>query len=200
MIVVGIAGGSASGKTCLAEALAAALGEDALHLSHDRYYHPLPEAWRVRPDDFDFDHPDALETTLLLEHLDALRAGLAVDAPVYAFDRHDRVGTERVRPRPVVLVDGLLVLAEPDLRARFDLPVFVDTPHDDRRSRRISRDIRERGRTEEEAVTRFARHVAPTHDALVEPSRAHAALVVDGRRPLDALVAEVRAALRGRLG
>lgn len=200
MIVVGIAGGSASGKTWLAEGLTRALGNRAVLLSHDRYYRPLPAAHRACPDAYDFDHPDALETSLLVEHLTALRSNRPVLAPRYAFHLHDRVGEARVEPREVVVVDGLLVLAEPALRETFDLTVYVDAPHEVRRARRVERDVRERGRSPEEAAQRFDRHVAPTHARLVEPSRTWAELVVDGRDPLGGLVAQVHEAVRSRLG
>jgi uridine kinase len=198
--VVGVAGGSGSGKTSLADDLRAALGERCVVLAHDAYYRPLPDAWRARADDWNFDTPDAIDTALLVRHLGALRAGRDIEVPTYAFEVHDRVGSRTVSGAPIVVVEGVLLLAEPALVAALDLRVFVDTPEDVRLQRRLTRDVEHRGRTPESVRVRFDRWVRPMHARHVEPSRRYADLVLDGRDPRDANVARVLARLPLPLG
>lgn len=194
--VLGVSGGSASGKTWLSQALLAAFGpRTCVHIAHDDYYLPLPEAFRHRPGDYNFDAPSSLETDLLVDHLDALLAGRPVQVPTYAFDVHDRVGVHTVHPGPLVLLEGILLLTDPRIRERLDLAVFVDAPTDVRRERRVHRDVHERGRQEAWVRDRFARHVEPMHQRHVEPTRAHADLVVDGTQALAHAVAAVIARL-----
>jgi len=180
--VVGVAGGTASGKTTLTRRAAEALG--AVVLTHDRYYHDAAD-----PLHHDFDHPDALDTALLVQHLAALRAGVAIDAPVYDFATHSRTHvTERVAPAPLLFVEGILVLAEPSLVAGFDLCVYVHCDDDVRLGRRIRRDTHERGRTWDDVLRQWFATVRPAHKAFVEPSRRHAALVLDGEGSIEAEV------------
>lgn len=191
-VVVGIAGGSASGKSSLARRLQEFLGDRCLLLLHDRYYHPLPDHLRERPLDYNFDHPEALETERLITHLRSLRSGQPVRLPIYDFARHDRAGhTDPVAPREVILVEGILVLADDGLRDEFDHRIFVSTPSDVRLVRRIRRDVAERGREVDEVLAQYERTVRPMHRRYVEPSREHADLVVDGTQPLQRSVAQV---------
>ncbi len=180
ILVVGIAGGSASGKTTVVERLVDRLGADtSLVIAHDRYYRDqsaIPSEARAT---LNFDHPDALDTDLLVSHLQSLRAGLPVDVPVYDFSRHAReTHVERVDPRPVILVEGVLVLADSRLRDACDLRVFVETDEDTRYSRRLKRDVADRGRTVESVRSQYAATVLPMHLQFVEPSRRYADLVV----------------------
>lgn len=185
--VVGIAGGSASGKTTLAELAAARTG--AALVTHDRYY-------RDADAHTNFDHPDALDTAALVAHLDALREGLPVELPVYHFPTHKRLPvTERLEPRPIVVVEGILVLSSAELRRRFDLTVFVRAAADVRLIRRLRRDIAERGRDMESILGQYLRTVRPMHDAHVEPSAAHAQLVLDGEGELEAELQRLFSAL-----
>jgi uridine kinase len=187
--VIGIAGASGSGKTSLARALVAALGPGrSTPLSHDDYYRPLTPAQRAAVHQHDFDAPSALDNALLAAHLDALRRGQDVDVPVYAFDVHDRVGARAVPARDVIVVDGILLLAVPELRAALDLAVFVETPLELCLSRRVARDVAERGRTPEGVHAQWAATVAPAWERHVAPSRSHAHVVVDGTKPLDGAV------------
>jgi len=191
-VVLGLAGGTASGKTTAARALLDRLGDQALLLTHDRYYRSLPDGHD--PAGWNFDHPDALETELLAAHLDELLAGREVAVPRYAFDHHRRAHRSEwttVRPRPVVVVEGILVLADEGLRTRMHQRVFVHAPRDVRLVRRIRRDVAERGREVSQVLEQYMRTVRPMHERWVEPSRAHAHHVLDGTRPVDELVAEL---------
>jgi uridine kinase len=179
-LVIGIGGGSGSGKTTIARALIREIGEQACALIlHDAYYRDLshlPYEERTRQN---FDHPDSLETELLIEHLRQLLAGKAIDKPLYDFTKHSRrERTERVEPRPVLLVEGVLVLTNEPLRELFDLKIYVDTDADLRLMRRLQRDIRERGRTIDSVFEQYLGTVRPMHVQHVEPTRAFADLVI----------------------
>ncbi len=180
MLVIGIAGGTGSGKTTVAQAIVNRLGAPNVSLiSQDSYYldrSDLPFSERAS---LNYDHPDAFENSLLVSHLRALKTGRAVDVPVYDFSQHLRqASTVHVRPRPVVVVEGILVLADEGLRSMFDIKVFVDTDPDVRVLRRITRDIEERGRTLESVHRQYLETVKPMHDAFVEPSKRYADIIV----------------------
>ncbi len=187
MRLVVIAGGTASGKSTAARTAAARIPNSVL-IAHDRYYHDIPE-----PRGHNFDHPESLDTALLVDHLRTLRAGQPAALPVYDFATHSRTAeTERIDPAPVVIVEGILTLAHGPLAALADLRVFVDTPDDVRLVRRIRRDIRERGRTVESVLDQYMGTVRPMHEQFVAPSRAVADVVLCGNIPpelvADALV------------
>lgn len=197
---LGIAGGSASGKSWLSRHLLASMGPDqAAHIAHDDYYLPLPAHLHDRPGDHNFDHPTALETSLLVAHVLALREGVPVPVPSYDFATHSRVGVHTVTARPVVVIEGILLFTHPALRELLDLRVFVHAPVEVRRKRRVARDIVERGREPAWVHDRFDRHVEPMHQAHVEPTRACAHLEVDGCAPLDHSADRVLRHLRDRL-
>lgn len=196
-VVVGIAGGSGSGKTALARALAAALGEDrALLLSQDAYYRDLshlPLAKRARAN---FDEPAALDAGLLARHLAALRRGEAVSRPAYDFVTHARLAaTVRADPRPFLVLDGTLVLSIGEVAAELDFAVFVDLEDGKRLARRLARDVARRGRSAAGVRAQWAATVRPMHALHVEPGRARADLVVRGDAPLAESVARVVACL-----
>jgi uridine kinase len=194
-IILGMAGGTASGKTTAAIALAEALGPDCLLVFHDRYYLPLPPAFLHNPGAFNFDHPESLDTSRLEADLDELAGGRSVRMPVYDFSRHDRLSPDQwedVHPRRVIVVEGFLVLAESGLAKRLTHRVFVDAPADLRLARRIRRDMAERGRTVESVLDQYERTVRPMHLQFVEPSRQTADLVVDGLSPVASVVAAIR--------
>jgi uridine kinase len=201
-VFVGLAGGTGAGKTALGDALARAVGaRSVLRIPHDAYYRDHPDLSSDERDALNFDHPDALETELLVAHLAALRAGGAIALPVYDFARHRRTSASRmVRPRPLVLVEGILVLSDPALRACLDLAVFVDAPETLRLERRIARDVAERGRSASSVREQFAKTVAPMHAEFVAPSRAFAGLCIDNdgalSRALEPLFERVRSLLR----
>ena len=176
--VIGIAGGSGSGKSTIVHRVtASAYGSDVVVLPHDAYY--LGHARTPDSARGNYDHPDSLDNALFVEHLDALRRGEPVEQPVYDFATHSRTGrTIRTEPRPVVIAEGLLLLAVPEILPRLDLRVFVHTPAEERLMRRLERDVRERGRTHASVIEQFRGTVRPMHDQFVEPSRVHAHLVV----------------------
>lgn len=179
VFVLGVAGGSGSGKTTLVDRLLAMVGPERVAcLHHDSYYRPLDGA---DPASWNFDHPDALETDLLVEHLLALKAGRPVEVPLYDFATHSRrPETRAVAPGPVVLVEGILILADPRVRQELDLAVFVDAEADLRLLRRLRRDVRERGRSWESVLEQYEQFVRPMHERFVEPSRRVADVIVPG--------------------
>ena len=185
--MVGVVGGSGAGKTTLVRGLVDRLGSDASVLWFDEYYHDLVHLDPAERAVVNFDHPDSLDVDLLVAHMAALLAGRPAEVPVYDFSTHTRTGRTRlVQPGPVVVVDGILVLAFPAIRERLDVSVFVEAPAEVRLTRRLDRDVRERGRTPESVRAQFAATVAPMHEAFVSPCRAFADLVLDGQGDLSA--------------
>ena len=187
--IIGIAGGSASGKTTIARRVAEDLGDRCVLVPHDAYYHPLPASYRGREHAWNFDEPASLDTALLIEHLRELRAGRPVAVPRYDFARHDRIGSYTLQPRPVVLVEGILVLADAALRDHLDHRVFVHADEPTRLGRRIRRDAAERGRDMDDVLGQYFTTVRPMHDLWVEPSRAWASVEIDGAGDVDLSVA-----------
>ena len=179
-LVIGIAGGSGSGKTTVQRRIVDACGpEHIVVLDHDAYYKDLGGLPLDERAAFNFDHPDALETDLMVRHVDALLRGETIEKPVYDFTTHTRTArTERVDPRPVIIIDGILVLAEPELRRRMDIKLFVDAPDDVRLIRRIYRDLHERGRSIESILAQYERTVRPMHLEFVEPSKRTADVII----------------------
>ena len=181
VFIIGIAGGSASGKSTIASAILDKVGSERItHLRHDSYYKSIDELpIDEHLGEINFDHPDALDTDLLIEHIRQLQLGQAVAVPIYDFV-HDRRSSEtwRAEPHPIILVEGILVLAEPALREMFDVKIFVDTPSDVRFIRRLKRDIAERGRTTESVIEQYMRTVRPMHLAFVEPSKVYADVII----------------------
>jgi uridine kinase len=188
-----MAGGTASGKTTIAACLAERL-PGVLQIGHDRYYRSVSH-----PEGHDFDAPAALESDLLAWHLQQLQLGRPVKLPVYDYARHQRLAFgERVLPQPVIVVDGILVLAEARLVELFHLKVWVEAPADLRLIRRIRRDALERGRSLESVLLQYEGTVRPSHLGYVEPQRALADLVLDGEAPVEGQVERLIAAI-GRI-
>lgn len=179
-VCIGIAGGSGSGKTTVLKRIVKAIGSDRIAiLDHDAYYRDLSHLDPEERSSFNFDHPDALETELMRAHLDTLLNGNVVEKPVYDFKRHCRVDeTTTVKPRPVVIVEGILVLAEPSLESSMDIKIYVDTADDVRLMRRIRRDLEERGRTIKEVLSQYESTVRPMHLEFVEPSKRKADVII----------------------
>lgn len=192
--VIGIGGGTGSGKTTLTKRLKERLGSAVTVLSYDNYYksHPdMPYDERVR---LNYDHPSAFDTELLVEHLAALRRGETIAAPVYDFKQHDRSDeTMLIAPTGVILVEGILILADERLRSQMDVKIYVDTDADVRILRRVVRDVKQRGRSLESVVTQYLTTVKPMHEQYVEPSRRYADIIVpEGGRNAVALDMLVR--------
>lgn len=179
-VVLGIAGGSGSGKTTVLQRIIEQFGSDPIAiLDHDAYYQDLSHLSPEERSQFNFDHPDALETDLMREHLDRLIAGKAVEKPVYDFTTHTRRDeTETVESRPVIIIEGILVLAEPLLEERMDIKIYVDAADDIRLMRRIRRDMQERGRSIEGILRQYERTVRPMHLEFVEPSKREADIII----------------------
>ena len=180
VLLVGIAGGTASGKTTLARRVLDHI-PDAVLIGHDRYYHTVPDPAR-----HNYDEPSALDSDLLARHLDILAAGGEAAIPSYDFTKHRRKPErEIVRASRVVLVEGILVLAEPQLRERFGFKVWVEAPEEVRLERRIRRDQLERGRSVQSIMAQYQSTVRPSHLRWVQPSARHADLVLDGTAPVE---------------
>ncbi len=179
-VVIGIAGGTGSGKTTVANVILDRVGADRIaFLPHDAYYKDLRDLPRAQRQIVNFDHPDSLETSLMVEHLKTLLRWEPVEIPVYDFTRHVRTEkTELVEPQPVILVEGILIFAEPELIPLFDVKIFVETPPDIRFIRRLERDIVERGRTVESVINQYQTTVRPMHIEFVEPSRRYADVII----------------------
>lgn len=184
--IVGIAGGSGSGKTTVTAALMERLGTMATLLQQDWYYRDQSALSPEERAALNYDHPDAQETDLLVTHLEALRAGLPVEAPQYDFATHTRRrDTVTVSPCPWLVVEGINALAHAGLRAHCDLTVYVDAPADIRFIRRLRRDVAERGRTAESVITQYLDQVRPMHELYVEPCKHVADLVLSGEVPVE---------------
>lgn len=179
-MVLGVAGGTGSGKTSVAEAILSTVGRERIaFLAQDNYYRDVDWAGPSEILAHNFDHPNALDSELLVEHLRDLKHGRAVELPVYDFVRHRRTGrTVRIEPRPVVLVEGILLFAEPAVRELLDFKVFVDTDADVRLVRRIRRDLTERGRDVADVLRQYMTTVRPMHLEFVEPSKRWADVIV----------------------
>lgn len=199
--VLGIAGGTGSGKTTIADRIASALGDAVARLDHDSYYKAQPDSSLEERQQTNYDHPSALDNALLLEHIDALRAGRPIDKPRYDFCQHQRMlETDRVEPRPVILVEGILTLAIPELLKAFDVKIFVDTAADIRLMRRIRRDLELRGRSFADIRHQYYATVRPMHMAFIEPSKQHADIIIpEGGKNMiavDMVVGHLREVLR----
>jgi len=179
ILVIGIAGGTGSGKTTLMNNLIEKFSEDVTILSHDNYYKRHDELTYEERCKLNYDEPAALETDLMARHLDKLRNGEAIDCPVYDFTRHNRSNqTIRIVPKKVIIVEGILIFENKELRDLMDVRIFVDTDADVRLCRRILRDVEKRGRSLESVLTQYQTTVKPMHEMYVEPSKKHANIIV----------------------
>ena len=179
ILVIGIAGGTGSGKTTLMNNLIEKFSEDVTILSHDNYYKRHDELTYEERCKLNYDEPAALETDLMARHLDKLRSGKAIDCPVYDFTQHNRSSeTIRIVPKKVIIVEGILIFENKDLRDLMDVRIFVDTDADVRLCRRILRDVEKRGRSLESVLTQYQTTVKPMHEMYVEPSKKFADIIV----------------------
>ena len=202
-LVIGIAGGSGSGKTTVAQTILQRVGPDRISfLQHDAYYKDLSGLPPIQRAEVNFDHPNSLENELLIKHILQLKKGQAVEVPIYDFSSHSRTDrTFTVQPRSVILVDGILIFAELSLRDLFDVKIFVDTDSDLRFIRRLQRDIAERGRTTESVVRQYMSTVRPMHLDFVEPSKRYADVIIPeggfNAAALDMVVARIETMTQG---
>ncbi len=205
MFVVGIAGGTGSGKTTIAEVLLDSVGRDQIaYLPHDAYYRdqkemPLEERAKVN-----YDHPDSLETDLLIQHIQQLKVEREIELPVYDFKNHSRkIETIHIEPKPVILVEGILIFVEEELRDLFDIKIYVDTDADIRFIRRLRRDLEERGRSVDSVIEQYLKTVRPMHLEFVEKSKRYADIIVpEGGLnvvALDMVIARLQSLLDGEL-
>ncbi|WP_432627567.1 uridine kinase [Brotaphodocola sp.] len=179
-ILIGIAGGTGSGKSTFTNRLKDRFGDDIDVIYHDNYYRRQDDVPMEVRQKRNYDHPDALETDLLVEHLKQLKAGQAVDGPVYDYTMHNRSEkTLHIEPRRIIIVEGILLLADRRLRDMFDIKIYVEADADERILRRIVRDVEERGRSLENIVEQYLTTVKPMHYLYVEPTRAKADLVIN---------------------
>jgi uridine kinase len=201
-LVIGIAGGTGSGKTTVADYILQAVGpENISFLPHDAYYRELEGLSQAERAKVNFDHPSSLETELLIDHINQLKAGNIIQLPHYDFRTHTRTGDSTpVIPHQILVIEGILIFAEPELRKLFDLLIYVDTDADIRFIRRLRRDIEERGRTTESVIRQYLETVRPMHLEFVEPSKRYAHVIIPeggyNTVALDLIVARIQAMLQ----
>ena len=198
-MIIGICGGTGSGKTTVALKILDAVRDRVVYIQHDHYYKDLSHLPLEERRKLNFDHPDALDTDLLVEHLKQLRAGQAIERPVYDFTVHARKPeTMRISPKPATLVEGILIFEHAVLRSLMDIKIFVDTDADIRLIRRMRRDLSERGRTVESVMEQYEKTVRPMHLEFVEPSKRYADLIIpEGFNPVgvDLVVEKIKGML-----
>jgi uridine kinase len=200
-VIIGVAGGSGSGKTTVVREIIRKLGKQQVTvIHHDSYYRDVSELTFEERTRINYDHPNSLETPLLVEHLNGLKMGMPAQVPVYDFADHNRTGeTVTAQARKVVIVDGLLILWDADLRAMMDIKVYVDTDADLRFIRRLTRDIHERGRSADSVIEQYTTTVRPMHLEFVEPSKRYADVIIpDGgfnKVGVDMLLTKIKSVL-----
>lgn len=201
-ILIGIAGGTGSGKTTLANKLIDCFGDDEVSLlRHDNYYKRHDEMPFEERTKLNYDHPDAFDTELLCRHIRMLKEGKSVEEPIYDYTVHNRSDkTITVHPAPVIILEGILIFADPELCDLMDIKVFVDTDADVRILRRISRDVKERGRSLDSVINQYLTTVKPMHEQFVEPSKRKADIIIpqggENQVALDMLIQRIRHQLR----
>ena len=200
-LIIGIAGGTGSGKTTVANVILERVGKEHIaYLPHDAYYRELSDLPPDQKAAVNFDHPDSLETELMIENIKKLKNGQSVELPIYDFSTHSRTGkTIRVYPQRVIIVEGILIFAVPELRKLFDVKLFVDTNADVRFIRRLQRDISERGRTTEMVIHQYLTTVRPMHLEFAEPSKRYANVIIPegglNAVAMDMVIARIEALL-----
>jgi uridine kinase len=204
-LIIGISGGTGSGKTTVANRILESVqASEVVFIQQDSYYRNLKDLPLDYQHVANFDHPDALDNDLLVNHIRKLRAGESVELPIYDFRTHTRANeTRSVEPRPIVIVEGILIFADPRLLEQMDIKVFVDTPDDIRFIRRLRRDLDERGRTVESVIEQYVGTVRPMHMQFVEPSKRYADVIIpEGGHNLvsiDLISGKIRERLAGAL-
>jgi len=201
-LVIGIAGGTGSGKTTIADYILETVGPEKIaFLPHDAYYRDLSDLSQEERSQVNFDHPSSLETELLIEHVQNLRNQETIQLPSYDFKTHTRTqATIPIKPQAIILIEGILIFAEPELRKLFDLKIYVDTDADIRFIRRLKRDIDERERTTQSVINQYLDTVRPMHLEFVEPSKRYASVIIPeggyNHVALDLIVARIESMLQ----
>ena len=200
--VLGVAGGSASGKTTIIKKLQDYFGKDIAVISHDAYYKAHPDMSFEERSQLNYDHPDSFESDMMAEDVRKLIKGYAIDMPVYDYVNHNRSSeTIRIEPKPVIVMEGILILENTELRDLMDIKIFVDTDADERLMRRIQRDMIERGRSIESIIEQYSKTVKPMHEEFVEPSKKHADIIIprggENAAGLDMLITYMTKKLHG---
>ena len=204
-LVIGMAGGTGSGKTTVTKAILAHLDEERVAvLQHDSYYKDISTYEGLTPDRINFDHPDSLETELLVQHIKDLKVGRSIEQPLYNFATHQRMKeTKKVEPREIIIVDGILLLVDKSLRDLFDIKIFLDTDGDERLIRRIRRDILERVRSVDSIMNQYMNTVKPMHLEFVEPSKHWADVIIprgaENTVAIDMVVTKIKSMLREKV-
>jgi uridine kinase len=205
-VTIGVAGGTGSGKTTVSNAILEGVGERHIaYLPHDAYYKNLADIPRADVEIVNFDHPNSLETSLMVEHIQQLQQGQAVDIPIYEFSTHSRsTRTQHIEPQPIILIEGILIFAEASLRDVFDIRIFVDADADIRFIRRLQRDVAERGRSVDSVIHQYLSTVRPMHLEFVEPSKRYADVIIPeggyNRVAVDMVADRIRSMIRARDG
>ncbi|MDB9911526.1 uridine kinase [Flavobacteriaceae bacterium] len=201
MLIIGIAGGTGCGKTTVVEQIIAQLPVDEVCvISQDSYYKDTSELSYQERVKINFDHPNSIDFDLLLQHLKALRDGASFEQPVYSFVEHNRTGeTITTHPKKVVIVEGILILTQPEIRAMFDVNVFVHADSDERLIRRLKRDISERGRNIDEVLTRYQTTLKPMHQQFIEPTKEFADIIIPTNKHNTVAVDLIRTIISERL-
>lgn len=201
MLIIGIAGGTGSGKTTVVHQIMNELPETEVGIiSQDHYYKETSDLTLDERTKINFDHPRSIDFELLVQHLKDLKEGKAVDQPVYSFVKHNRTGdTIHTLPRKVMIVEGILILTNPELRDLFDIKIFVHADSDERLIRRLKRDIAERGRDMEEVLNRYQTTLKPMHEQFIEPSKAYADIIIPNDKYNTVAIDVVRAVINQRI-
>jgi len=201
MLIIGIAGGTGSGKTTVVHQIMNELPETEVGIiSQDSYYKETHDLSLDERSKINFDHPRAIDFDLLVQHLKDLKNGKAIDQPVYSFVKHNRTGdTIHTHPRKVMIVEGILILTNPELREMFDIKIYVHADSDERLIRRLKRDIAERGRDMEEVLSRYQTTLKPMHEQFIEPTKAHADIIIPNDKYNTVAIDVVRAVINQRI-
>ncbi len=205
-LIIGIAGGTGSGKTTVTAKILKSLDEERIVvIQHDSYYRDLAMYHGLTPDKINFDHPDSLETDLLVHHLKELRDGRSIQQPIYNFTTHQRLReTHSVEPREIIIVEGILIFVEKPLRDLMDIKIFLDTDADERLIRRIRRDLLERGRSVDSVMSQYMTTVKPMHLEFVEPSKHWADIIiprgVENTVAIDMVVTKIKSMFNQKVG
>lgn len=201
MLIIGIAGGTGSGKTTVVHQIMNELPQTEVGiLSQDSYYKQTNDLGYDERSKINFDHPRAIDFELLVQHLKDLKAGKAINQPVYSFVKHNRTGdTIHTLPRKVMIVEGILILTNPELRDMFDIKIFVHADSDERLIRRLKRDIAERGRDMEEVLNRYQTTLKPMHEQFIEPTKAFADIIIPNDKYNTVAIDVVRAVINQRI-